>query len=758
VTTTITPLVSIACLFVLPVIAYADSAAVVSGTIVDDTTGRPIGGARVDIVNGIVSDVTDEAGRFTLERVPSTATSVRVSADGYEAALASLGASQNGALSIRLRPTLRFDEAVVVAANREETVRTSVPRAVSVLTSEEIARDMPRTTPEALGDLPGVLVQKTNHGGGSPYIRGLVGNHVLILVDGVRLNNSTFRYGPNQYLATIDPGQIERVEVLRGSGSVLFGSDAVGGVINIVTRRPVLSGDGTHVSGTASGKLMSSDMEQSGRFDFSASGSRAAVVAGFSLRNYGHIRAGGDLGVESPSGYSELNGDGHALVRLSSNQSLEVGLQQVYQDDVPRFDQVAQRGFERYSFDPQIRRLGYVSWQRTGSSRWLRTLTGRVSYHQSVEKRERQQRGSRTQIDEQDEIGVAGISVEARSAPAPFWSIVSGVDYTHDRVSSWRRDTNVVSGVVANRRGLYPDGSIASSAAVFTHSSMKLGRTTVDGGVRYSQYSVSATDPLFGNLDIRPHAWVGSVAAMHDLASGFSLVGSVSQAFRAPNVDDVSTLGGFDFGIEVPSTDLVPETSVAYEAGVRVGRPAFGGSIVAYRTNLDNLIERVPAQFHGQDFYEGQRVYRRANVGRAHVYGVEADGSWDVSRMVGLFGNVSYTFGEVEAGGQPMRRIPPVNGLLGARLRLSPRAWVEGSMRAASKQDRLAPGDRDDHRIAPGGTPGWVAFNLSAGFPLFDQVDLVGGIHNLFDEAYRIHGSGIDEYGRAAWIAAHLRF
>jgi hemoglobin/transferrin/lactoferrin receptor protein len=140
------------------------------------------------------------------------------------------------------------------------------------------------------------------------------------------------------------------------------------------------------------------------------------------------------------------------------------------------------------------------------------------------------------------------------------------------------------------------------------------------------------------------------------------------------------------------------------------------------------------------------------------VHGVEADASWDVTKTLGLFGNVSYTFGELETGGQPMRRIPPVNGLLDAPLRLSPRTWVEGSMRAASKQGRLAQGDRDDHRIAPGGTPGWVVFNLPAGFPLFDRMDLVGGIHNLFDEAYRVHGSGIDEYGRAAWIATHVRF
>ena len=151
----------------------------------------------------------------------------------------------------------------------------------------------------------GVFVQKTNHGGGSPIIRGLVGNHVLVLVDGVRLNNATFRYGPNQYLATVDPYPIERIEVVRGLGSVPYGSDALGGVINIITARPSFNEDGFRLGGRLRPKVASSSMELGIRADVEASGPNVAFLGGFTYSDFGDLRAGSGLGVEAPSGYLE---------------------------------------------------------------------------------------------------------------------------------------------------------------------------------------------------------------------------------------------------------------------------------------------------------------------------------------------------------------------------------------------------------------------------------------------------------------------
>ena len=120
---------------------------------------------------------------------------------------------------------------VVVTANRYNTLSLNTPEAVRVLNIKPVEEYQIRTSPEALSITPGIFVQKTNHGGGSPFIRGLTGNQTLLLFDGIRLSNSTMRYGPNQYFNTVDVFSLDRIEVLRGSGSVQYGSDALGGTI-----------------------------------------------------------------------------------------------------------------------------------------------------------------------------------------------------------------------------------------------------------------------------------------------------------------------------------------------------------------------------------------------------------------------------------------------------------------------------------------------------------------------------------------------
>lgn len=731
-----------------------------AGRVVDDATGQPVRGARVEVADTSLVAVSDGEGRFAIENLPAGTRAARVMAEGYAPMSLGVRSPSEGAaeVEVRLRRPVGFGETVVVTARRREAGDFDVPRSVAVVTSADLDRTLPRTTPEALMDMPGLLVQKTNHGGGSPYIRGLVGNQVLVLVDGIRLNNSTFRYGPNQYLTTIEPGQIERIEVVRGAGSSQFGSDAMGGVINIITKRPALSTGGPVVGGSVTTKFVSSGMERTGRIELTASGTRAAVIGGLSLRDYGDLRAGGTLGVEAPSAYTEFNGDAKALVRVSPRHVVTIGLQHVYQDDVPRFGQVAQRGFTRYHVDPQIRRLGYAQWQAFPDRTWMQAITATVSLHQSVERRERQRGGSPIRVLEQDDVRTLGVSLESKTAAGRRWSMVSGIDYTRDWIGSWRRDTDVDSGETQVRRGLYPNGAAAASAAAFAHGDLRLGRTTLDAGLRFSQYGVSIADPLFGTAAITSRAWVGSVALMQDLADGVKAFGSLSQAFRAPNVDDLSTLGAFDFGIEVPSTGLVPERALTLEAGVKLRRGAAAGALTGYRINLSDLIDRVRAAFEGSEFLESQRVYRRTNVGKAYVFGVEVEGEWEAMPGLTIRGHATYTYGQQAGTDQPMRRIPPLNGLVGVRVTPRRRAWVEGSARFATKQGRLAPGDRDDHRIPPGGTPGWITFAASAGLPLWSRVGLVGGVQNIFDEAYRVHGSGIDGSGRAAWVGTHVRF
>jgi hemoglobin/transferrin/lactoferrin receptor protein len=345
-----------------------------------------------------------------------------------------------------------------------------------------------------------------------------------------------------------------------------------------------------------------------------------------------------------------------------------------------------------------------------------------------------------------------------KSEPRAGLLLVSGLDLYRDRIRSWRADVETTSGHTTPKRGLYPDGARALSAAIFTHLTWQTGRLGLEGGTRFSRYPVSADDPLFGRLEIAPGAWVSSVAASYAVGPGVRLVGSASQAFRAPNVDDVSTLGAFDYGIEVPSTELDPERSVGFDAGLHLRLDRFSGSLTLFRSELGDLIDRTRSTFLGSATFEGQQVYRRQNVGEAYVQGAEVQGEWNAGGGVVVFGHATYTYGQQTTANQPMRRIPPLNGLVGARWETAHGAWLEATVRLAAAQRRLSSGDRDDYRIPAGGTPGWMVVSVNAAYPLSARAELTGSLHNLFDEAYRVHGSGIDGYGRSAWVGTRIRF
>ena len=723
--------------------------------------GAPLAGARVAVAGFGDPGETGADGRATLAGLSPGRVTLRVTADGYRPVetTVTLSAGPQDTVEFALDPAaIRIDESVIVVADRQERTEVDTPRSTTVIGRTVLDERAARSTPEALQDHPGGWVQKTNHGGGSPFVRGLVGNQVLVLIDGIRLNNATFRLGPNQYANTIDSFSLERIEVLRGSGSVAYGSDAMGGAVNLVTAKPSLSPDGVRMGGSFATRLAGQGMEASVRTDGYVSGRRLAARGGVTYRAFGDLVAGGDLGTEAPSAYDEADVDASVVWAATSRTRVTGVFQNVHQFDVPRYDQVAQRGYEVYSFVPQIRRLGYVDIDQRIGAGWLDSARLTASWHRSEEGRVRRRSGSVLETRESDVVSTLGLSVDLRGRVTSWLSWSGGIEAYDDVVRSWRRDTNLATGASVALRGLYPDGSTRTSLAGFLMGTAKARRLTLDVGARYTSDDVQADDPVFGPASLSPSAVTGSVAAGYALTSGVSVFGSVAQAFRAPNIDDLSTLGAFDYGIEVPPVSLNPERSVAVEGGVRMVSKRVNASMSAFRIGLRDLIDRIPATFGGSARLEGQDVYTRANIGEAYVEGLEADFEWRVARSISVSGFVATTYGRQAAADIPLRRIPPANGLLSARYLWQRGAWIETSVRAATKQDRLAPGDVADHRIPPGGTPGWVVANVSAGVPVGRRLLLSGGLANVFDEAYRVHGSGVDGPGRHVWLSARVLY
>jgi outer membrane receptor protein involved in Fe transport len=729
------------------------------GTVRAADGGGPLHGVLLELVETPHRASTTREGTFLLPGVPPGRYRLRATLAGYRRAEIDAEVDGGGVeVELALEPLLvRVDEVVTVTAQGEERRAFDVPESVSTVEADELSRKALRSTPETLQGVTGVFVQKTNHGGGSPFVRGLTGNQVLLMVDGIRLSNSTFRYGPNQYLNTVAPHSIERVEVVRGSGSTLYGSDAIGGVVNVLSRGPRLVGGETEASARVLLRGMTADMDRTARAEAEAGGARWAVYAGADARWFGDLVAGGDLGTEAPSAYDERSADVQVLLRASSSTLLTLAYQHVHQSDVPRWDQIAQRGYLRYGFDPQERQLAYARSQTFLSHPWLRRVEATLSLQRSVEGRFRQRQGESLEVRERDVVETLGVVVEARSEPRAGWRATSGLELYHDRVASSAAAADLATGRTETRRGLYPDGATATSLAAFTLHSLDVGRLGLTLGGRFNSFAIEADDPVVGRIDVRPSALVGNASALWRVRPGQHLVASVNSGFRAPNVSDVGSLGPFDFGVEVPSPDLRPERSLTFELGhkARMGRVA--STVAVFSTRLEDIIERVESTYLGSPTLDGDRVYRKENVGEARLRGVEAEAEVALPLRSALAAAVVYAHGQNLGLDEPMRRIPPLHGRVALRVAPTRDASGEIEWLWAAEQNRLASGDRADHRIDPEGTAGWSVLNLRAAWDV-GPLRLRLGVENLFDEAYRTHGSGIDGMGRAAWAAVEAGF
>jgi outer membrane cobalamin receptor len=644
---------------------------------------------------------------------------------------------------------------VVVTATRTRTPIDRTPAAVSYLTAQQIREQNGRSVPEMLMPMAGVWMQKTNHAGGSPFLRGLTGNQVLIMTDGIRLNNSTYRFGPNQYLSTIDPFTVSGVEAFRGVGGTLYGSDAIGGVININTTEPTFSDGKSEVHGSLSAKWMSRNMEKTLSSSLSYSTKKLAWEIRGSFSDFGDIYAA-DGKRQNPTSYDQQSFHTKIRYRIANNQQLIACFQQLVQKDVDLYDQVKQRGFAISRIDPQKRQLFYIRWEAGLKSALSDQIRVTLSRQVSTERRVRQRRQSVVMNYEYDHVLTYGIQAEMEKKLRKNWRMITGIEVYADDVESSAFDQNTQTSVITPKRGLYANGSTMLALSAFHNQQFTLGKFDLVAGIRANQYSIKIPDPLFGNVSLQPFALAGNAGFLYHMTKQWKLTGSLSTGYRTPNVNDLSSFGRFDFGTEVPSPNLKPERSFNKELGIKWTKQRSFAHVTAYHNRLNDLIDRVKSSYEGDTLINGDRVYQKVNRGKAIIYGVEAEFySW-INNSFAVRSHLTYTYGQNETANEPVRRIPPLFGRFsGEYHKKNLFAAVDWTFAAAQK--RLAGGDKSDHRINPKGTPGYGIVSLRAGYQ-FKFISAEAGMENIFDQAYRMHGSGIDGYGRHLWIRTSLRF
>jgi len=631
---------------------------------------------------------------------------------------------------------------VVITATRKSSALISSPFSISVLKRKHMSEHQVRSLPEAMMSVPGVFVQKTNHGGGSAFVRGLTGNQTLILVDGIRLNNSTFRYGPNQYLNTIDHFMIDRVEVVKGSGSVQYGSDAMGGVIHLLTLDPDYSSQ-PKFNGNITGRYWSSNMEKTGRGQLLYSSRNFAAAGGLSTKKFGALVGGDTTGRQSPSGYGEADADLKLKWKLSEKAELIGAHQFVNQSNVPVYHKVQLENFLLNEMELQQRTLSYLKLNLTHGNPLYKKISFNGSFQQSAEIRNSQKNRSTSLRRERDDIRTSNASVDILSEFAPNWTLNSGFEYYFDKIGSYKEDINTLNQASVRGRGLYPDHSTYANTSIYNLHHFEISKFNLEAGVRYNWFKASIPDATLGLVTIKPGAVVVNAGINYGLGSHYVYT-SISSGYRAPNIDDMGTLGIVDFRYELPSFDLKPERNFNTEVGYKLQANKLKGSLALFHNKLTNLITRVKSV---GEIIDGYNVYRKENMENAFIKGGEAFINWqpDEHWIVNSF--TAYTFGNNNTKNEPLRRMPPLNGNTSVKFTLD-RFYILGELAWASGQSRLAQGDRDDNRIPKGGTPGWKIWNTFAGYQ-YKKLQFRLSLQNILNEDYRTHGSGINGVGRS---------
>jgi outer membrane receptor protein involved in Fe transport len=679
--------------------------------------------------------------------------------------------------------------------------RGSAPgRASSRVSRQDLTERLPRSAPDALRYEPGVYVQQSGHGQGSPYIRGRTGQQTLVLFDGIRINTSTWRQGPNQYFFTLDSRWLHSIEVIRGGASTVHGSDAIAGVIDVHPIEPELDlqADGARVRPRAALRWASADSDFLNRFELDTQFSRELRWrAGASHRDVGRLRSGGR--VKSPedgstpqvpafesdgrtqlgTGFEEWTFDNRLVAATGPSTRFVAAAYAYRQLDSPRTDQCpppyAPRN-ECLNYDEQFRSLAYVAHQgRLGQAAERSRLA--ISYQRQHERRTLDRPGSFVKNGGRDDVDTLGFTGQFATEPIDLAVGTSarlqyGADVFHDWVSSaaWTEFTDIEA-VIPLSRGQYLDASRYLTLGAFAQGELSLGEHVVTrAGARLGGARANAPgDTQSGSASVDA-AWtslVGNVGVEWRLTPALTLLGSWDRSFRAPNLDDLTSRQQSGPGFQFENPYLEPELADTFEAGVRVTHRQFELDAFAYRSIVHDAIARALRTAEDcppstpQCALSWSRFQLVNLAGDAVIDGFELSGRASIGRELSLRATLSYAYGVGPNPGEapsdpsvafaervPLSRIPPLNGTLEARWSLWLDAYVGLGLRWATLQDRLAPTDRSDERIPRGGTPGFAVLDARAGWRMGRELVLSVVTENLTDAAYRYHGSSVNGPGR----------
>ncbi|MBN1199121.1 MAG: TonB-dependent receptor, partial [Bacteroidales bacterium] len=732
---------------------------------------------------------------------------------GYQTIKTSYAGIESSGFSITMNQTAINLNQVVVSATRWNQDQREIPARILTITAKEVALENPQTTADLLNISGEVFIQKSQQGGGSPMIRGFATNRLLYTVDGIRMNTAIFRSGNLQNVISLDPFSFENTEVIFGPVSLIYGSDAIGGVMSFRTLTPQYSLTGKPlISGNALARYSSANNEITGHFDVNVGWKKWAFITSVSSNHYGNLSMGSygpsdylrpwyveridstdvvvtndDPKVQNPTGYNQINLMQKISFKPNEHWEFQYGFHYSITSGYSRYDRLIRTKNDlprsaEWEYGPQEWMMNNLIVTNSSSNVIYDQMTLRLAWQLFGE--------SRTDRDFQKSTRYHRVEkVNAYSANADFvrnlgtrHTFYYGLEIVWDDVKSSGTDEDITTGNVAAGPSRYPQSTWASYAAYLSYLFRITPKFLLQAGGRYNYFTMNADFsnnlpfyPLpFSEANVKNGALTGNLGFVYNPAEKWSLIMNISTGYRAPNVDDLGKIFDSEPGsVVVPNPDLKPE--YAYNAELGVAK-VFGDMVkidlTGYFTYLDQAMVRRNYTMNGLDsiLYNGEmsRIQAIQNAAFATVYGIQAGLEIKLPAGFGFTSQFNYQKGEEELDDgtkSPLRHAAPWFGVShitfsSGKLELDLYGIYNGEISYANLAEEERGKDYLYAKDADGNpySPSWYTLNIKALYQITGNFSVSAGVENITDQRYRPYSSGIAGSGRNFVLALRARF
>ncbi len=702
---------------------------------------------------------------------------------------------------------------VVVSATRWRQDLREIPARILTISPREAALQNPQTAADLLAGSGEVFMQKSQQGGGSPMIRGFSTNRLLYTVDGVRMNTAIFRSGNLQNVISLDPYSLENTEVIFGPVSLIYGSDAIGGVMSFQTLLPEYTvTDQTLISGSAVMRYSSANSEKTGHFHVHVGWKKWASVTSFSSNSYGDLRMGSygpdeylrnwyvkrvdnedvvvsndDPQIQTPTGYNQMNLMQKIAFKPNKNWEIQYGFHYSATSDYARYDRLLRtkdglpRSAEWY-YGPQKWMMQNFSVSHTKPTQLYDFMTIRLAYQFFEESRIDRDFQKTIRYHRTEKVGAWSANADFLKNFGENNQLFYGLEAVINDVTSTGLDEDISNNSVYIGPSRYPKSTWSSYAAYVSFQHRFNNQFLVQTGARYNQFSMKAdftnNTPFFPfpytDANLSDGALTGNIGLVYNPNQNWTMTVNLSTGFRAPNVDDLGKVFDSEPGaVVIPNPDLKSEYAYNGEIGIA---HVFGKmakvDLTAYYTLLDNALVRRDYTLNGQDsiMYDGEmsRVQAVQNAASANVYGVQLGLELNFGSGFGASSQFSYQKGEEELEDgttSPMRHAAPWFGITHLtysweRLKIDFYSQYSGEVsynnlpEEEKSKEYMYAADANGNPYSPA----WTTFNIKTMYQLNDNFSVSAGVENLGDIRYRTYSSGLVAPGRNFILSLRAAF